>query len=52
MLGSLHTLEQYRYEIRHMAEALKSTGVDAGKKPRILRTPDQHPRKRQAISTI
>ncbi len=32
-VGSLHTLEQYRDEIRHMAEALKSTGVDAEKKP-------------------
>ena len=32
-MGSLHTLEQYRDEIRHMAEALKSTGVDAEKKP-------------------
>jgi hypothetical protein len=32
-VGSLHTLEQYRDEIQHMAEALKSTGVDAEKKP-------------------
>jgi hypothetical protein len=32
-VGSLHTLEQYRDEIQHMAEVLKSTGVDAEKKP-------------------
>jgi hypothetical protein len=32
-VGSLHTLEQYRDEIQHMAEALKSMGVDAEKKP-------------------
>jgi hypothetical protein len=32
-VGSLHTLEQYRDEIQHMTEALKATGVDAGKKP-------------------
>jgi hypothetical protein len=32
-VGSLHTLEQYRDEIQHMAEVLKSTGVDAEKRP-------------------
>lgn len=32
-VASLHTLEQYRDEIQHMAEALKATGVDAEKKP-------------------
>src|SRR3979411_1530647 len=32
-VASLHTLEQYRDEIRHTAEALKATGLDAEKKP-------------------
>jgi len=32
-VGSLHTLEQYRDEIQHVAEALKATGVDPEKKP-------------------
>jgi len=32
-VASLHTLEQYRDEIQHMAEALKATGVDPEKKP-------------------
>jgi hypothetical protein len=32
-VGSLHTLELYRDEIQHMADALKSTGVDAEKRP-------------------
>ena len=32
-LASLHTLEQYRDEIQHMAELLKSSGVDPEKKP-------------------
>jgi len=32
-VGSLHSLEQYRDEIQHVAEALKATGVDPEKKP-------------------
>jgi hypothetical protein len=32
-VGSLHTLEQYRDEVRETIVALKSTGVDAEKKP-------------------
>ncbi len=32
-VGSLHTLEQYRDEVRETFEALKATGVDAEKKP-------------------
>jgi hypothetical protein len=32
-VGSLHTLEQYRDEIQHMAAVLKSTGADAEKRP-------------------
>ncbi len=32
-VGSLHTLEQYRDEVVHMAEVLKATGVDPEKKP-------------------
>ena len=32
-VASLHTLEQYRDEIQHTAEALKATGFDAEKKP-------------------
>jgi hypothetical protein len=32
-VGSLHTLERYRDEIQHVAEALKATGVDPEKKP-------------------
>jgi hypothetical protein len=32
-VGSLHTLEQYRDEVRETVEALKATGVDAEKKP-------------------
>jgi hypothetical protein len=32
-LAALHTLEQYRDEVQHMAELLKSSGVDAEKKP-------------------
>jgi hypothetical protein len=31
--GSLHTLEQYRDEVRETIAALKATGVDAEKKP-------------------
>jgi hypothetical protein len=31
--GSLHTLEQYRDEIQHVAEVLQSMRVDAEKKP-------------------
>jgi hypothetical protein len=32
-VASLHTLEQYRDEVRHIAELLKATGVDPEKKP-------------------
>jgi hypothetical protein len=32
-VASLHTLEQYRDEVRQTAAALKATGVDAEKKP-------------------
>ena len=32
-VGSLHTLEQYRDEVRETVDALKATGVDAEKKP-------------------
>ncbi len=32
-IASLHTLEQYRDEVQHMAELLKATGVDPEKKP-------------------
>jgi len=32
-VGSLHTLEQYRDEVRETVEALKSTGIDAERKP-------------------
>ena len=32
-VGSLHTLEQYRDEVRETIVALKATGVDAEKKP-------------------
>ena len=32
-IASLHALEQYRDEIQHMAELLKSSGVDPEKKP-------------------
>jgi hypothetical protein len=32
-VASLHTLEQYRDEVQHMADALKATGIDAEKKP-------------------
>jgi hypothetical protein len=32
-IASLHTLEQYRDEVQHIAELLKATGVDPEKKP-------------------
>jgi hypothetical protein len=32
-IASLHTLEQYRNEVQHMAELLKATGIDPEKKP-------------------
>jgi hypothetical protein len=32
-VASLHTLEQYRDEVKHIAELLKGTGVDPEKKP-------------------
>jgi hypothetical protein len=32
-VASLHTLEQYRDEVQHVAELLKATGVDPEKKP-------------------
>jgi hypothetical protein len=32
-VGSLHTLEQYRDEVRETVEALKATGIDAERKP-------------------
>ena len=32
-VGSLHTLEQYRDEVRETVAALKATGIDAEKKP-------------------
>lgn len=32
-VGSLHTLEQYRDEVRETVEALKASGIDAEKKP-------------------
>ena len=32
-VASLHTLEQYRDEVRHIAELLRATGVDPEKKP-------------------
>jgi len=32
-VASLHILEQYRDEVRHIAELLKATGVDPEKKP-------------------
>jgi hypothetical protein len=32
-VASLHTLEQYRDEVRHIADLLKATGVDPEKKP-------------------
>jgi hypothetical protein len=32
-VASLHTLELYRDEVRHIAELLKATGIDPEKKP-------------------